>query len=245
MLCTMCKEKEAIIFRKYSGEHLCLQCLRRSLEKRLRQTVGRYSLLKEDDKILLVLLGFETEEPALELFLEMEKDFPGVIISCLTCSESSIDTVREFRLQLEENNALSISSRWDLIIEASKYAIQRSRSKGFTKIVIPLFLDDAVGLFLLGGLRKYPPAWVINGKILLGDHATEPPIVTPFFRIPTEEIMLLIGKDWKPQDRLLQSIKELEFEFPGARFNILNSYQNLFLARKIEGDKGSESLKRY
>jgi hypothetical protein len=242
MLCTSCKQREAVIFRKYSGDHLCLQCLRRSLEKRLRQAVGKFSLLREDDRILLVLLGFETERPAVEIFLDMERNFPGVIISCLAVGKDSIETAREFELQIEKISISRLSSRWDLIIEASKRAVQRSINKGFTKIVLPLFLDDAVGLFLLGALRNYPPAWVINGRVLLGDRPTEPPIITPFFRIPTEEILLLIGKSWEPRDKLLQSIKELEIEFPGSRFNILNSYHNLFLSQKTW--KVNESLKK-
>jgi len=232
MLCTSCKQREAIIFRKYSGEHLCLQCLRRSLGKRLRQAVGKFSLLREDDRILLVLLGFETERPAVEIFLDMERNFPGVVISCLAVSRDSVETAKEFELQIEDISISRSSSRWDHIIEASKQAIQKSINKDFTKIVLPLFLDDVVGLFLLGALRNYPPAWVINGRVLLGDRRTEPPIITPFFRIPTEEILLLIGKNWEPKDKILQSINELENEFPGSRFNILNSYRNLFLSQK-------------
>ncbi|RLG54557.1 MAG: hypothetical protein DRO00_01015 [Thermoproteota archaeon] len=231
MLCTVCKEREAIFFRKYSGEYLCLQCLRKSLEKRLRQAVGKYSLLKEDDNILLVLPGLETEKPAVEIFLDMERNFPGVLISCLALSKDSIEIATEFGLHLEKNSVITPLTRWDLIVEASKYAIQISESRNFTKIVIPLFLDDAIGLFLLGALKNYPPAWVINGRVLLGDQTTEPPIVTPFFRIPTEEVLLLIGKEWRPSDKLLQSIRELEIEFPGSRFNILNSYHNLFLGK--------------
>ena len=231
MLCKSCKEREAIIFRKYSGEHLCLPCLRKSLKKRLRQTVGRFSLLKEDDKILLALLGFETEKPAIDLFLEMERDFPGVMISCLACDEKSIDIVKEFGIRLEESLSLRHSTRWDLIIEASKQSVLRARDKNFTKVVIPLLLDDAVGLFLFGVLRNCYPALVINGKVLLGGNATEPPVVTPFFRIPSEEIMLLEGEEWRPRDSLLQYIGELEREFAGSRFNILNSYHTLFLAK--------------
>jgi len=232
MLCTICKEREAIVYRKYSGEHLCLQCLRKSIEKRLRQAVGKYSLLKEDDNILLVLPGLETERPAVEIFLDMERNFPGVLISCLALGKESKEIAREFGLQLEKGNVMIPLTRWDLILEALKYAVKVSENSDFTKIVAPLFLDDAVGLFLLGGLRGYPPAWVINGRVLLGDQTTEPPIVTPFFRIPSEEIMCLIGKSWKPSDKLLQNIRELEIEFPGSRFNILNSYHNLFLGKK-------------
>ncbi len=232
MICSICKEKEAIIFRKYSGEYLCLQCLKRSLEKRLRQTVGKYSLLKEEDKILLVLPGFETEKPSVELFLDMERNFPGVSISCLALSKSSIEIARGLGLQLEQERILTSLTRWDLIVDASKYAIQLSRNRDFTKIVIPLLLDDVVGLFLLGALRGYPPALVVNGRILLGDQIPEPPVITPFFRVPSEEIMLLIGKNWKPRDTLLKKIREIELEFPGSRFNILNSYLNLFLGRK-------------
>ncbi len=242
MLCTSCKQREAVIFRKYSGDRLCPQCLRRSLEKRLRQAVGKFSLLREDDKILLVLLGFDTERPAVEIFLDMEKDFPGVIISCLAVGSDSIETAREFELQIEEMSILRSSSRWDLIIKASKQAVQKSINKDFTKIVLPLFLDDAVGLFLLGALRNYPPAWVINGRVILGDRPTKPPIITPFFRIPTEEILLLDGKSWEPRDKLLQGIKDLEIEFPGSRFNILNSYHNLFLSQR--GEKANDCIQK-
>lgn len=178
--------------------------------------------------MLLVLLGLEAEKQAVKMFLDMERGFPGVLISCIAFNEESANIAKELGIELKAKFASEALTRWEQIVKASKRSIVWSRKENFTKIVLPLLLDDAVGLFLWGVLKRSPPALVINGRIVLGDQFTEPPIVAPMFRIPTEEMMLLSEMDWQPSDKLLKTIWEIELDFPGSRFNLLNSYHVLF-----------------
>ncbi len=53
VVCTVCKRREAIYYRRYSGDYLCAPCLERAVEKGVRRSLGEAGLLKPKSRILI------------------------------------------------------------------------------------------------------------------------------------------------------------------------------------------------
>lgn len=52
-VCTMCRRRPAVYHRTFSGDKLCLPCLRRQLERQVKRSLGSQGILKPRQRILV------------------------------------------------------------------------------------------------------------------------------------------------------------------------------------------------
>ncbi|MCW3981971.1 MAG: TIGR00269 family protein [Candidatus Bathyarchaeota archaeon] len=100
--CTICKLRNAVYARSYSGENLCARCFCRSIEKKVRATVAKHNLLRFDDKIAVAVSGGKDSIALLHIISKLEKSFPKAKLTAITVDEG-IDRYRD--------EALSIATR--------------------------------------------------------------------------------------------------------------------------------------
>ena len=237
MKCNRCGISGAILVRRYSGESLCRECLLNSLFTRLRRSIGRYNLLEEQDRILFASICSEADLPALQMMVELEEKYPRSSMAVVGVSES-IFLAKRFYLDFFPLHPPRVSSKWRAMALLAREASRSAKANGFSKVLMPLTLDDSVALFLHNAKIGTPLAEVIDGQLVLGGNSQPPiPLTAPFFEIPIDELLLAHDAKWKPSDPVLRLVLELESRFPGTRFNILRSYHRLFRASSSQGGK--------
>lgn len=210
--CSRCGSEEVVIFRRYSGEAFCRKCLRESLLNRIRRSISRYKLLRRDDEIIFLRAGIKRDDILWDLFSEIESGFPT--------------SVAEERIG-------SSSDLWDGIMEHLKRGHESER-----KVVVPLILDDVVGLLLRFIFTGSPRLLVIRGRVLLALKVI-PNYVSPFVEIPMEELSALEEGEneelsfLQSSNPYLKLVGKLEEENPGMRFNILRMIERDDLLRSM------------
>ncbi len=212
--CSRCG-REALVIRKYSGEALCADCLRKSLMTKIRRTISKYRLLERVDSLTYLSLGWPYESTLADMFLEIESNF-DVEVRFEGC---------EGPLNLSESIKCP-ENRWDRLIKAL-------RSFRYEKAVIPLLLDDVVALYLRS-IFLGPSILVLNGRLYLSLKETK--AVAPFSEIPMDEILSLhlsvknYEKELVPEysvDTFLLKAWELEKENPGMRYSFYKAIHRL------------------
>lgn len=84
--CTICGEKAA--YRQvYSGTSFCPACFKDSIEKRVRKTISKYNLLRENDRILVAVSGGKDSLSLLKILAKIEKSFPRASIVAVSVDE--------------------------------------------------------------------------------------------------------------------------------------------------------------
>lgn len=210
--CSRCGSREVVIVRRYSGEVLCRKCLKESLLSRIRRSISKYGLLVRDDEIIFLNTGTDRDEILWILLSEVESEFPTSI------TEKRINS----------------SDLWNGIIEHLK----RNPIQG-RKVVVPLILDDVVGLLLRFIFTGSPRLLVIRGRILLALEVIYN-YVSPFVEIPVEELFALkegsIDEElasFRSPNPYLKLVEDLERENPGMRFNILRMIERDDMLRSM------------
>lgn len=100
--CTMCKRRDAIYMRPYSGEKLCTRCFCRSIENKVRATIAKYDMLRFDDKIAIGVSGGKDSMALLYIMVKLEKSFPKAKLTAITVDEG-IKGYRDEALKIAEN----------------------------------------------------------------------------------------------------------------------------------------------
>lgn len=85
--CTLCKKKEAVYMRPYSGEKLCSKCFIKSIENKVRTTIAKYNMLTHDDKTMIAVSGGKDSISLLHIMAKIEKDFPKASLMAVTVDE--------------------------------------------------------------------------------------------------------------------------------------------------------------
>ncbi len=207
--CSRCGSSGVLIVRRYSGEALCRRCLRDSLLSRIRRAISRYKLLRRDDNIVFLRSGLKRDDLLWDLFSEIESGFPV--------------SIREERLP-------PYADLWEAILAFLK---EREASDG--KVVLPLLLDDAVGLLLRFIFTGSPSLLVLKGKVFLALREVLG-YVSPFVEVPAEELLALAESGGlKPdfENIYLRLVRKLEEENPGMRFNVLRVSEREDFLRSI------------
>ena len=100
--CTLCKKRDAVFGRRYSGENLCRRCFCKTIEDKVRRTIGKYEMLGPRDRIMVGVSGGKDSVTLLHILKKIEKVFPAVVICAGTVDEG----IRHYR-----DEALKIASR--------------------------------------------------------------------------------------------------------------------------------------
>jgi uncharacterized protein (TIGR00269 family) len=86
-VCTLCKRRDAVFMRAYSGEKLCARCFCESVEDKVRATIAKYEMFEPTDKIMVAVSGGKDSVTMLHILAKIEKDFPKAILYAATVDE--------------------------------------------------------------------------------------------------------------------------------------------------------------
>ncbi|MEM2614728.1 MAG: TIGR00269 family protein [Halobacteria archaeon] len=214
--CSRCDSEKVIFKREDSGEFFCRACFIESFEKRVRKTIAKYDLLREDDRIALALSGGKDSLALLKLLSRLEKNFPMASLVAITIDEG-IPGYRDESLKLAidlcnkldvEHYICTFNELYNITIHeymssnkrekiglgpCSLCGILRRRALDImaekvnaTVIATAHTLDDIVQTYIMNILRGDLP------KGLIGIRNDEVPIprVAPFRLTPEREVVL-------------------------------------------------------
>ncbi len=101
--CTLCKKRDAIFGRKYSGENLCKRCFSKTIEDKVRRTVSKYNMFGPRDNIMVGVSGGKDSVTLLHILTKIEKIFPEVSI-CAGIVDEGIKHYRDEALKIADRN---------------------------------------------------------------------------------------------------------------------------------------------
>jgi len=85
--CTLCKRRDQVYSRAYSGEKLCAKCFTKSIEDKVKATIAKYKMFKPDDRIAVAVSGGKDSVTLLHILAKFEKLFPKASLSAVTIDE--------------------------------------------------------------------------------------------------------------------------------------------------------------
>jgi len=107
-VCTVCRQREAIFMRPYSGERLCRECFLSSIEDKVRATIAKYDIFEPDDKIMIAISGGKDSVSLLHMLAQIEKAFPKAYLCAVTVDEG-IRGYRDEALKFAVKNCRKLS----------------------------------------------------------------------------------------------------------------------------------------
>ncbi len=84
--CSKCGQ-EAVYLRRYTAERLCKTCLVQTTIDRVRRTINRQRMLKDDDRIVVAVSGGKDSAVLLEVLSRIEQNYPRSELIPLTIDE--------------------------------------------------------------------------------------------------------------------------------------------------------------
>jgi len=138
--CTLCKGKETVFMRLYSGEKLCGKCFCKSIESRVRATISKYEMLEPKDKIMVAVSGGKDSVTLLHILTKIERAFPEATLSAVTVDEG-IKGYRDEALRVAAKNCrklgvehlvTSFKEMYGYTLDEIVGMIQKREKKGLT-----------------------------------------------------------------------------------------------------------------
>jgi len=112
--CTICKRKEPVYFRSYSGEKLCAKCFINSIEDKVRATISKYKMFKFDDRIAVAVSGGKDSTSLLYILEKIERKFPKSTLVAVTVDEG-IKEYRDEALKIAEKNCEKLGVKHHIV----------------------------------------------------------------------------------------------------------------------------------
>lgn len=192
IMCSVCRNRIAVYYRRESGEKLCIKCLEDSILKRVVKCINKYKLLTPKDRIFYVFLPLYTcySPYLLRVLLLIEKSFPTEITVLtpphITSEIMEYQSIKRF--VVKEFNLSHRGTRNHLSLYLKELQLIAGYVQAEGKIVLPLVLDDIVKLYILAILNmeidfiKYlRPKFRIEKSTF----------ITPFRHIQAKELSLI------------------------------------------------------
>ncbi len=142
--CTLCKRRDPVYSRPYSGEKLCAKCFTKSIENKVKATIARYKMFEPDDRIAVAVSGGKDSVTLLHILAKFERLFPKASLCAVTVDEG----IRGYR------------------DEAIRFAVESCRELG-----IEHFMTSFKDVF---GVQLDDLAIQISNKSRTGDVALSP-----------------------------------------------------------------------
>ncbi len=139
-MCTLCRRKEAVFMRRYSGEKLCGRCFCKSIESKVRGTISKYEMFEPKDKIMVAVSGGKDSVTLLHILTKIEKAFPDAALSAVTVDEG-IKGYRDEALKVAKKNCrklgvehvvTSFKERYGYTLDEIVNLIRNKKKKGLT-----------------------------------------------------------------------------------------------------------------
>lgn len=105
--CSKCG-KPAVYLRRYTSERLCQACLVQTTTERVRRTINRHKMLKEDDRIAIAISGGKDSAVLLHILHNIESNFPKSELIPVTIDEG-IKGYRDKALEAAKKLTKSLS----------------------------------------------------------------------------------------------------------------------------------------
>jgi cytoplasmic tRNA 2-thiolation protein 1 len=194
-LCFNCSGSP-VIFRRHSGQYLCINCFKNSIEAIIRKTISIFKLLNLNDKILVAFSGGISSSTLLYNINEIQKRvYHGESIAALTINSGidreNLQRTKKFCERYSIQHFVISSDKIDNII---------SKKEGNTKyelirILLDYMNDLDFNVLCLGlNLTDIAKACLFNilqeSEIPLNNNITKIKIIYPLMRIPEEEIRI-------------------------------------------------------
>jgi len=216
-VCDSCGEAEPVYRQAYSGVRLCAGCFKESVERRVRRTISRHGLLREDDRVVVAVSGGKDSLTLLRILARIEQRFPRVRLLAVSIDEG-IPGYRDEALRLVHETCARLGVEYRVysfeelfglgLVEAIRRGVlQRlgvgactlcgvwrrkainvaAEEAGATVVATAHTLDDIVQTYFMDILRGEFPRAPIGLRREVGGVT---PRIAPLRAIPEEEVVL-------------------------------------------------------
>ncbi|TFG24490.1 MAG: hypothetical protein EU533_02040 [Promethearchaeota archaeon] len=250
--CCKCNESP-VIFRRSSGQNLCTNCFKSSIEKIIYKTISLYGMLNPDDKVIIAFSGGISSTCLLyNLYIIQQRVYRGNSITALTIDDGFNPEflkkmnnfcekylIEQIIISSEKNkktynkfNKNWIKLRYDFIHELINYSVdQLEKDTDFNVLCLGINLTDIAELCLNHLLKET--------KFFLRSKNKKFTVITPLMRIPEEEIYIYsklnnfdlknyeISKRKKTKSYVREFLEDCTEYSPEINYNLFKVYLEL------------------
>ncbi|AFZ70939.1 hypothetical protein Calag_1220 [Caldisphaera lagunensis DSM 15908] len=171
-ICSICKKRQAIYYRAYSGEYICAKCLNNVMEKNVKKEINKTKSLSIDSKIVIPITYFSPSSSIAlsNLIYRIEKRYKSRIAIVIP-KDYNIEEIKNF---LENKSDLFIAeinikpperlSLQECIRFERVWSMRAAKILGYEFVFLPVSRTD-ISLIVIDSL--------INGKANLLSESLE------------------------------------------------------------------------
>ncbi|MEM3403696.1 MAG: TIGR00269 family protein [Nitrososphaeria archaeon] len=183
-ICSRC-DRQAIYHRAYSGEYLCVQCFKRSVEEKVVRTISKFGMLRYGDKILLMVSGGKDSMSMLRILSKVVKSH---------ASEVLVATIDE-GIEGYRRDAIEISAEACAKLNVSHHVFSFKDLFGYPMDQIELLKEGMSSCSVCGVLRRRAmdiAAQKLNVNVVATAHNLDDIIQTFLINLLNNDIKRLI-----------------------------------------------------